>query len=342
MPSWAWVILALVVAATGFVVGLPWLIQPLMRLMLSARYRFRMAGLENLPRTGPALLVSNHVTWFDGFIVAATCPRRGKALVNGAYIDAPIFGFLARRAGLIPVYYRGPRAQRAMFQACRDTLDQGEVVAIFAEGQITRNGLTGPFQRGLEVIVSGRDEVPVIPVFLDNMWGSLLSYSGGRFFKKWPQGLRRTVNIVYGPPVPPPVTAFKVRQATVEAGVRAFAMRTKPSRPLETLDPKLPHLDHPTLGPLTGSTADYDRGEVRHIGHKEGTVGVALPGVALRVVDEANAPLPPDTEGRLEALIAGRTGWADVGCRAKIDRSGFVTLTSPEGSGEATAPASVH
>ena len=332
LPSWIWVVLGLGAAAAGFVAGLPWLIQPLLWILLWPRYRMRLAGLENLPRTGPALLVANHVSWFDGFFVAATCPRKGRALVNGSYIDLPILGYIARRAGLIPVYYKGPRAQRALLQACRDALDRGEVVAIFAEGQISRNGLTGPFQRGLEAIVSGRDNVPVIPVFLDNLWGSLLSFSGGRFFKKWPQGPRRTVNIVYGPPVPPPVKAYAVRQGVIEAGVRAFAMRRKASRPLETIDPALPHLDHHTLGPLTGSTADYDRGDVRHVGHKPGTVGVALPGVALRVVDDANAPLPPDTEGRLQAFVAGQAEWAETGHRAKIDREGFVTILAQETS----------
>jgi hypothetical protein len=225
-----------------------------------------------------------------------------------------------------------------MLQACRETLDRGEVVAIFAEGQISRNGLTGPYQRGLEAIVSGREHVAVIPVFLDNLWGSLMSYSGGRFILKWPQGLRRTVTIVYGPPVPPPVKAYQVRQAAIEAGVRAYALRAKPAQPLETIDPALPHLDHPELGPLTGSAANYDRGDVHQIGHKPGTVGLALPGVALRVVDDARTPLPPDTEGTLQALVANRpTEWVDTGYRAKIDRDGFVTLAAPDGAASSAA-----
>src|SRR4051794_32688781 len=188
-PREGWLIGGGVVLALSAIVAvLPWVVQPLLRVLLRPRYRLRMRGLENLPATGPAILAVNHVTWFDGFFVAATCPRRGKALINGSYINLPVVRRLARWIGLIPVPYSGPRAQRAMFDSCRKALDRGEVVAIFPEGQITRNGLTGRFHRGLEVILKGREHVPVVPVFLDNLWGSVFSFSGGRFLRKWPIG----------------------------------------------------------------------------------------------------------------------------------------------------------
>ncbi|MDR3638045.1 MAG: 1-acyl-sn-glycerol-3-phosphate acyltransferase [Isosphaeraceae bacterium] len=326
MPPVLKIILAIVLAGFGVIAALPWLVQPLLRALLWTRYRIIVRGLENLPRDGPALIAANHVTWYDGFFLAATCPRRGRALVNGDYVRFPVIRQLTRWVGLIPVPFSGPRAQRAMIQACRDALDRGEVVAIFPEGQLSRNGLTGTFHRGLEVILSGREHVPVVPVFLDNLWGSLLSYSGGRFLKKWPQGWRRTVVVVYGPPVPLPVTAFRVRQAVLEASVRAFEQRPVPVRPLETIDPSLPRLEHPALGPLTGSTADFDQGGVRHLGQRPGSVGRPLPGVALRAVDEQGRPLPEDVVGRLHALAAGHADWRDTGLRGSIDRDGFVRI----------------
>jgi 1-acyl-sn-glycerol-3-phosphate acyltransferase len=324
MPRLVEIALGGALALAAFVAALPWLVQPLLRALLRPRYRLVVRGLEHLPRDGPALVAVNHVTWYDGFFIAATCPRRGRALVNGDYINFPVVRHLARWIGLIPVPYSGPRAQRAMIEACRAALDRGEVVGIFPEGQMSRNGLTGTFQRGLEVILKGREQVPVIPVFLDNLWGSLLSFSGGRFFLKRPQGWRRTVVVVYGPPVAPPVTAFAVRQAVLEAGVRAFELRPKPVRALATIDPSLPRLEHPVLGPLTGSSADFDQGGVRHLGRKPGSVGRPLPGVAVRAVDAAGNALSEDATGRLEALVAGRDGWQDTGLRGKVDRDGFV------------------
>jgi 1-acyl-sn-glycerol-3-phosphate acyltransferase len=322
--------------AIGFLISLRWLVQPLLRLLLALRYRLVIVGREHIPQTGPVLIAANHVTWLDGLFLAAACPRRGHALVNAAYIDWTILGRWARWIGLIPVPFSGPKAQRSLFQACRRVLDQGGALGIFPEAQMTRNGLTGPFYRGLEVIAAGNDQVVVVPAFLGNLWGSQFSFSGGRFFGKRLQGLRRPVIIVFGPPVSPPISAFAVRQAVLEAGVRAAELNIKPPRPLETIDPSLPHLDHPVLGPLTGSTPDFDQDGVRQTGHKPGTVGHPLPGVALRVVDAEGLLAAPDAPGRLLALVQGRPDWEDTGWIGSIDREGFVRIV------EASPVSSTH
>jgi 1-acyl-sn-glycerol-3-phosphate acyltransferase len=329
LPSTGAIGVIMVVVALGLLVwvaALPWIVQPFLRLLLWFRYDIRRVGLENLPKTGPVLLASNHLSWYDGFFLAAALPRRATALVNAGVFSLPVVGFLARRCGLIPVPFRGPKAQRAAIEVCRKALDEGRVLAIFPEAQLSRNGLTGPFYRGLEVILARKDDVPVIPVFLDNVWGSLMSFSRGRFVWKRPEGWRRTIVVSFGEPVEPPVTAFAVRQAVIVAGVAARASFEKPPRPLETIDPTLPHFEHLTLGMLTASTADYAIDDVKQIGHKPGSVGLPLPGVAIRVLDDSGHPLPADVEGRLEAMVAGRGGWVDLDRRGRIDRDGFIIL----------------
>jgi 1-acyl-sn-glycerol-3-phosphate acyltransferase len=309
-----------------FIFLLPWIVQPFFRLILSVRYDLDRVGLENLPKAGPALVASNHLSWFDGFFMAAALPRRGTALVNAGVFRLPMVGFLARRSGLISVPFSGPRAQRAAIEAARGALDSGKILVIFPEAQLSRNGLTGPFYRGLEVILSGRNDIPAIPVYLDNVWGSLWSFSGGCFVRKWPQGWRRRVTIAFGRPIQPPATAFAVRQGVIEAGVRAVEARRVPIPPLTTIDPTLPHFAHPRLGLLTASTADYDVAGIRQVGHKPGTVGHPLPGVAIRAVDETNAPLPPDVDGRLQVLVPGLADWIELDRVGHVDRDGFVTL----------------
>jgi 1-acyl-sn-glycerol-3-phosphate acyltransferase len=321
--------LSLIGLVLAFATSLRWLVQPLLRLALRLRYRLVVVGRENIPRSGPVLVAANHVTWLDGFLLAAACPRRGHALVNAGYIDWPVLGRWARWIGLIPVPLTGPKAVRALFRECREVLDRGEALAIFPEAQITRNGMTGHFHRGLETILAGREEVPVVPTFLGNLWGSVFSFSGGRFFRKRPHGWRRTVVIAFGPPVSRPVSTFAVRQAVLVQGVRAVEAGASPLPSLETLDPSLPHYEHVSLGPLTGSTADHDAGGVRQTGHRPGTIGHPLPGIALRVVDPWGRSLGPDAPGRVECLQAGRD-WVDTGLFGSIDRDGFVTLRSPE------------
>jgi hypothetical protein len=144
-------------------------------------------------------------------------------LVKSSYIDRPVLRSLARYVGIIPIPYQGPRALKAAIAAVQAALDRGEVVLIFPEAQLTRNGLLGPFYRGLEVMMKGRADVPVVPVYLGQVWGSLFSHSGGRFFRKRPQGWRRRVVVVFGPPVPPPITAFEIRQVGQKPGATGQA-----------------------------------------------------------------------------------------------------------------------
>jgi hypothetical protein len=246
----------------------------------------------------------------------------------------PVLGFLARRCGLISVPYKGPKAQRAAIEACRQALEAGAALAIFPESQLTRNGMTGLFFRGLEVILGKREDVPVVPIYMDNGWGSIMSHSEGKFLWKRPQGWRRTIIVAFGPPLKPPLTVFEVRQAVLVQGVVArSALPTPPVCP-EPIDPALPHFDHSTLGPLTGSAADVHEPlyAVHQLGQKPGSVGLPLPGVAIRAIDAAGKPLLADAVGELQALVPGQKDWTSIGHRGHIDRDGFIFLAEADPS----------
>ncbi len=120
-----------------------------------------------------------------------------------------------------------------------------------------------PFLRGIELMVRGCDGAVIVPVAFDNLWGSIFSRSGGRFFTKWPRGLRRTVRIAFGPPLKTPVSAFAVRQAVRVALVQARALAKEPVPLPETYDLNWPHWQHPTLGLLTASAKDSDHPRAR-------------------------------------------------------------------------------
>src|SRR5207244_10809869 len=145
-------------------------------------YRLRVYGLENLPAEGPALLVCNHVSHIDALFLLAAQKRRIRFIVWAPYLRIPGVRLLLRLANVIPIdSSSGPRAILQSLRAASDALARGELVCIFAEGGITRTGFLLPFHRGFEQVVK-RSPAPVIPVCLDNVWGSIFSFQGGRFF----------------------------------------------------------------------------------------------------------------------------------------------------------------
>jgi acyl-[acyl-carrier-protein]-phospholipid O-acyltransferase/long-chain-fatty-acid--[acyl-carrier-protein] ligase len=104
-------------------------------------------------------------------------------------------------------------------------------VCVFAEGGISRTGFILPFQRGLEQIVK-RHPAPVIPVYLDGVWGSLCSFQGGRFFWKWPRPFRRRIWVNFGAPLSPPVTAGEVRLAVQRLSAESAVRRAPRQLPV--------------------------------------------------------------------------------------------------------------
>jgi acyl-[acyl-carrier-protein]-phospholipid O-acyltransferase / long-chain-fatty-acid--[acyl-carrier-protein] ligase len=175
-------------------------------------YRIRVFGEENVPASGPALLVCNHVSFIDAFLVFLAQRRPVRFVAWAPYTRVPGLRLLLRLARVIPIDSAGgPRAIVQALRAASTALQNGEVVCIFAEGGITRTGFLLPFHRGFEQILK-RSPAPVIPVCLDHVWGSVFSHQGGRFLWKWPQAIPYPIRIAFGQPLPGSASAIAVRQ----------------------------------------------------------------------------------------------------------------------------------
>jgi acyl-[acyl-carrier-protein]-phospholipid O-acyltransferase / long-chain-fatty-acid--[acyl-carrier-protein] ligase len=185
-------------------------------------FKIRIVGQENVPFRGPALLVANHMSHVDGFLIGACVQRFIRFMVWKPYYEMPALNWFFRLAKAIPVGAGGPRDVAGSVKVARKELERGHVVCIFAEGAISRTGSLLPFHRGLEKIVVGLD-VPVIPVHLDRLWGSIFSFERGRFFWKWPRRIPYPVTVSFGAPMPSTVQAHEVRQAILELGSEATA-----------------------------------------------------------------------------------------------------------------------
>src|SRR5260370_6453100 len=115
--------------------------------------------------------------------------------------------------GVIPIASdQGPREMLHSMRLATDALKTGEVVCICPEGQMTRIGQMLPFRRGMERIIKGVD-VPIIPVNLDGVWGSIFSFAGGRFLWKFPRHIPYPVRVTFGKPLPPPAPPLDVPPA---------------------------------------------------------------------------------------------------------------------------------
>jgi acyl-[acyl-carrier-protein]-phospholipid O-acyltransferase/long-chain-fatty-acid--[acyl-carrier-protein] ligase len=186
-------------------------------------YRVRVYGKHHLPEEGPALLAPNHVSWLDGLLLVAVSARPVRIIVTNNLLSTWWAQGLARIMGAIPLR-RGPKAMRSALDTARDALNAGEIVCIFPEGDITRSGQLQTFKPGLLQIIKGA-EAPVVPVYLDELWGSIFSFAGGKFFWKWPGPGGRRISIWFGEPIEHPKSIYEVRNAVQALSAQAVSGR---------------------------------------------------------------------------------------------------------------------
>lgn len=195
-------------------------------------YTIRTVGQENVPLDGPVLLVANHVSFVDAILIAMANQRLVRFLMLRAFYDLPVAGWFFKAMGCIPVSSGdGPKALVASFKRAREYMMSGEAVCIFAEGEISRHGQMQRFKRGFESMVHGVD-VPIVPVHLDQVWGSIFSFSEGKILFKWPRRIPYHVTVSFGKPMPSTSSAFEVRQAILALGAEAFTHRLQDAPPL--------------------------------------------------------------------------------------------------------------
>jgi acyl-[acyl-carrier-protein]-phospholipid O-acyltransferase/long-chain-fatty-acid--[acyl-carrier-protein] ligase len=195
-------------------------------------YRIRVIGRDNIPERGAALLVSNHMSFVDTLLLIASTDRIIRFVIFRDIYDHPFIKPIAKMMGAIPISSKArPREVIQALQKASDALREGDVVCIFAEGQITRVGHLLPFRRGLGRIIKG-SSAPIVPVYLDDPSGSLFSFERGRFWWRVPRQMFHPVTVGFGKPLPPSSTAFEIRQAVQDLSTSAYAQRKRLMRPL--------------------------------------------------------------------------------------------------------------
>ena len=198
-------------------------------------YRTRVLGRDNIPEKGGALFVCNHVSFVDAVLLLASTDRQVRFMMFKGTYELPYIKPFAKILGIIPISSeQRPREMIKSLQTASDAIRTGEVVCIFAEGQITRIGHLLPFRRGFERIMKdpALSGTPIIPIGMDGVWGSIFSFEKGRFLWKLPRRFPYPVTINYGKPLPPTATPFQVRSAVQELLAEAWQTRKARMRPL--------------------------------------------------------------------------------------------------------------
>lgn len=190
--------------------------------LLRTFYRIRVHGRETFPEGG-ALIVSNHISWLDGLLIGMSAPRAPKMLAYGPHFKHPFANWFARTFGIITIV-PGARSSVHGIREAREVLRSGGYVCIFAEGMLSRTGQLFQFQPGLLKLLKDTD-APMVPAFLDGLWGSMFSFSGGGFFNFRPRLRRREIDVHYGTPLATVPDVFVARRAVESLGLAAVRQR---------------------------------------------------------------------------------------------------------------------
>ena len=201
------------------------LLRSLLWFLTHTFYRVCAIGVGNIPQSGGALLVCNHLSLVDALLLAASTRRHIRfVMYKGIYQQRWIHP-IARLMQAIPISSElRPREMLQSLRTATEAIQQGELVCIFAEGQITRIGHMLPFRRGFERIMKDL-EAPIIPIALDGVWGSIFSFEKGRFLWKMPRHIPYPVTVNVGRPLPHTASPLEVRQAVQELMAEAWKYR---------------------------------------------------------------------------------------------------------------------
>lgn len=191
--------------------------------LVRALYRLRLHGIEKqVPDEGAALLVCNHVSYMDALILSASVPRPVRFVMYYKIFNVPVMSWIFRTAKAIPI--AGARENPELMQKAFDEIDaalaDGQLVGIFPEGALTRDGQIAPFKSGVErVLERARDNgrpVPVVPMALKGMWTSMWSHRDGRMHRmRVPRRFRAHVEVMAGEPVIGPAVSAEQLEAKV-------------------------------------------------------------------------------------------------------------------------------
>jgi acyl-[acyl-carrier-protein]-phospholipid O-acyltransferase/long-chain-fatty-acid--[acyl-carrier-protein] ligase len=199
-------------------------------MVLRSIYKIRPINGRVLPQKGGALLVANHLSYIDSFVISAASDRLVRFVIFDHYMSVKWMIPFLKMFGVIPI---SPNRAKEAVRTVADAVKAGDLVCIFPEGQLTRSGAMSEIKKGFELMVR-QAGAPVIPIYMDDLWGSIFSFERGVFFKKWPYHFPYHLSVHFGDPLTPKeATANRVREVLMDLSAEALNQRKELAVPVE-------------------------------------------------------------------------------------------------------------
>jgi acyl-[acyl-carrier-protein]-phospholipid O-acyltransferase/long-chain-fatty-acid--[acyl-carrier-protein] ligase len=201
----------------------------LLRVVFAQRYSLTVTGLRNIPSRGGVLLLGNHTSWIDWAVLHLAVPRPVRFVMTRRYYDRWYVRWFLDLYRVIPI---SSAASSSALRTIAETLKNGECVALFPEGAISRNGQLAPFRRGYSIPAT-QAGCPIVPFYLRGLWGSRWSAVSRHFRRNTNGPLTRDVNLCFGPALPSSATPREVKDAVHRQSILAWQefSRTQPPIP---------------------------------------------------------------------------------------------------------------
>ena len=185
--------------------------------MFSKFYRLRVNGLDNLPAIGGVLLLGNHISLFDWAILQVASPRPIRFVMEKVYYDKWYLRWLLDKMNVIPFDKTSPHQA---FEQAKSALLKGEVVALFPEGQLCRNGQLGQFHADFEQIIRNTGK-PIVPFYLLGIWGTASTFAT-QHYKRLSKSRTRPVSVSFGAALDDSVDVVLVKQMVTQLSISAW------------------------------------------------------------------------------------------------------------------------
>ncbi|WP_428634034.1 acyl-[ACP]--phospholipid O-acyltransferase [Sedimenticola sp.] len=186
--------------------------------LFSSTHRIEVIGFENLPGQGGVLLLGNHISWLDWAMVQIACPRPVRFVMERSIYQRWYIKWFLDLFGVVPI---ASGQSKEALETINALLHAGEVVCLFPEGAISRNGQLGEFKRGYERCVEDVEGI-ILPFYLRGLWGSRFSRSSKKLQELRNNGFRGNVIVAFGKPLPMDTPAEELKQRVFELSIASW------------------------------------------------------------------------------------------------------------------------